>query len=917
MQPRNFIDLGQQHGSPSFPEQSHFRNQGFEQHPSIPMQQSYLQFGFPASHQKSALGIQSQQLMRPGMFGSFVKDQETQLSNIKMEELGSMSASNSSQPPSKKYAEHVAYNDKQPDLLSQRSQVDDQTDPKLNQPKLLGQKISSPLLGQPPQQSIMNMPNNSISMAAQMQAMQALGYDRNIDLSNPATVNMISQLAPHMQQRMISHQKSSEYTSGNQSGSFIKQHVSSPHVGNESSARGPSSSDVSGQSGSSKTRLVTPSNLGLPSSSAAVNTPPGNNLSLQQFLAYARDNSLPLRQPTSMNPVSANLSQGVDGSLSKNSANVGASQSLNGGGLLQSPSQSIGPSNEVDVGYPSSASQGAPKTRAGFTKQQLHVLKAQILAFRRLKKGDGTLPRELLQSIVPPPLDVQAVSTPYIAKDKLGRESRNDNEREIESVEKGPHLGKLDNAVNNPSEPASGDNKVSSMPVNLQALNSSENVQRFVAPLRKEQTVGLVTNVKLDLESETGKNSTRTSGERGKEMVPPSNASDTGLVKSPIQARTSGQTKDAPVSNRKYHGPLFDFPVFTRKHDALGPSLANNSNNNLALAYDITDLFADGVDVIRKRKRQEKIENIDRILAVNLERKRIKPDLVMRLQIELKKLQLAEYQARLRDEIDQQQQEIMAMPDRPYRKFVRLCERQRQELNRQVVANLKATRDKQLKAIFQWRKKLLEAHWSIRDARTARNRGVHKYHEKMLREFSKNHDDDRNKRMEALKNNDVERYREMLLEQQSNVPGEAAERYAVLSSFLSQTEDYLHKLGSKITAAKNLQEVEEAANAAATAARAQGLSEEEVRAAAACAREEVMIRNRFSEMNAPKDSSSVNKYYNLAHAVNERVFRQPSMLRAGTLRDYQLVGLQWMLSLYNNKLNGILADEMGLGKTVQ
>ncbi|KAI8572620.1 hypothetical protein RHMOL_Rhmol01G0213500 [Rhododendron molle] len=72
----------------------------------------------------------------------------------------------------------------------------------------------------------------------------------------------------------------------------------------------------------------------------------------------------------------------------------------------------------------------------------------------------------------------------------------------------------------------------------------------------------------------------------------------------------------------------------------------------------------------------------------------------------------------------------------------------------------------------------------------------------------------------------------------------------------------------------------------------------------------------FSKMNAPKNNSSINKYYNLAHAVNERVIRQPSMLRAGTLRDYQLVGLQWMLSLYNNKLNGILADEMGLGKTV-
>jgi len=27
--------------------------------------------------------------------------------------------------------------------------------------------------------------------------------------------------------------------------------------------------------------------------------------------------------------------------------------------------------------------------------------------------------------------------------------------------------------------------------------------------------------------------------------------------------------------------------------------------------------------------------------------------------------------------------------------------------------------------------------------------------------------------------------------------------------------------------------------------------------------------------------------------------------------------LEWMVSLYNNSLNGILADEMGLGKTIQ
>jgi SNF2 family DNA or RNA helicase len=32
---------------------------------------------------------------------------------------------------------------------------------------------------------------------------------------------------------------------------------------------------------------------------------------------------------------------------------------------------------------------------------------------------------------------------------------------------------------------------------------------------------------------------------------------------------------------------------------------------------------------------------------------------------------------------------------------------------------------------------------------------------------------------------------------------------------------------------------------------------------------------------------------------------------------YQMNGLRWLVSLYNNNLNGILADEMGLGKTVQ
>ncbi|XP_050226840.1 chromatin-remodeling ATPase INO80 isoform X2 [Mercurialis annua] len=37
----------------------------------------------------------------------------------------------------------------------------------------------------------------------------------------------------------------------------------------------------------------------------------------------------------------------------------------------------------------------------------------------------------------------------------------------------------------------------------------------------------------------------------------------------------------------------------------------------------------------------------------------------------------------------------------------------------------------------------------------------------------------------------------------------------------------------------------------------------------------------------------------------------------GTLKEYQLKGLQWLVNCYEQGLNGILADEMGLGKTIQ
>merc|ERR1719367_1402443 len=58
-------------------------------------------------------------------------------------------------------------------------------------------------------------------------------------------------------------------------------------------------------------------------------------------------------------------------------------------------------------------------------------------------------------------------------------------------------------------------------------------------------------------------------------------------------------------------------------------------------------------------------------------------------------------------------------------------------------------------------------------------------------------------------------------------------------------------------------------------------------------------------------------YYQMAHTVNEEVHEQASIMVYGKLKEYQIKGLEWMVSLNNNNLNGILADEMGLGKTIQ
>jgi SNF2 family DNA or RNA helicase len=73
-------------------------------------------------------------------------------------------------------------------------------------------------------------------------------------------------------------------------------------------------------------------------------------------------------------------------------------------------------------------------------------------------------------------------------------------------------------------------------------------------------------------------------------------------------------------------------------------------------------------------------------------------------------------------------------------------------------------------------------------------------------------------------------------------------------------------------------------------------------------------RHRLSEADEDEDLLTDNE---LEEVTITRFADSPWYIKNGEMRDYQIRGLNWMISLYENGINGILADEMGLGKTLQ
>ncbi|KAL6009951.1 hypothetical protein ACLOJK_000382 [Asimina triloba] len=171
---------------------------------------------------------------------------------------------------------------------------------------------------------------------------------------------------------------------------------------------------------------------------------------------------------------------------------------------------------------------------------------------------------------------------------------------------------------------------------------------------------------------------------------------------------------------------------------------------------------------------------------------------------------------------------------------------------------------------------------------------------------------------------------------------EAKRQQQRLNFLLSQTELYSHFMQNKSASASEILPEEESNDAELPHGSEKVLVEEEdpeeaalkreaLRAAQAAVSQQKKITSAFDDEcmklrqavetegqqseNSIAGSSNIDLLHPSTMPVASSV--QTPELFKGSLKEYQLKGLQWLVNCYEQGLNGILADEMGLGKTIQ
>jgi ATP-dependent helicase STH1/SNF2 len=175
-------------------------------------------------------------------------------------------------------------------------------------------------------------------------------------------------------------------------------------------------------------------------------------------------------------------------------------------------------------------------------------------------------------------------------------------------------------------------------------------------------------------------------------------------------------------------------------------------------------------------------------------------------------------------------------------------------------------------------------------------RSIASFHTQREREEKKKAGEAEKKRIRALKENDEEGYMKLLEDTKNDR----------LLTLVRETDSALYSLGAKIRAHKT-ETMSASAAASLDAAVKRGKDRDGT----------VDSQDEASTKVHPDLLKTKEAYYEVSHTVKEAVTEQPLSLAGGKLKEYQIKGLEWLVSLYNNGLNGILADEMGLGKTIQ
>ncbi|XP_020704454.1 uncharacterized protein LOC110115531 isoform X2 [Dendrobium catenatum] len=270
--------------------------------------------------------------------------------------------------------------------------------------------------------------------------------------------------------------------------------------------------------------------------------------------------------------------------------------------------------------------------------------------------------------------------------------------------------------------------------------------------------------------------------------------------------------------------------------------------------------------------------------------------------IELKKLQLLKLQRRLRSEflddffkpIASDMDRLKSIKKHRHGRRVKQLEKFEQKMKEERLKRIRE-RQKEFFAEIEAHREKLEDYFKVKRERwKGFNKYVKEFHKRKERIYREKIDRIQREKINLLKNNDVEGYLRMVQDAKSDR----------VRQLLKETEKYLQKLGSRLKEAKGM-------------SRRFEMEVEDCRPADVDEKEIAAIDNEDESDQAQHYLESNEKYYMLAHSIKESINEQPSSLVGGKLREYQMNGLRWLVSLYNNHLNGILADEMGLGKTVQ